>query len=748
MNRSSTKYRSYRVFDPLLLVFVLGVSVLYLYFFPSLTDIIQYHYEHKSYSNLLKYAERKHLGDSSDPKVIKYLSVANCLEGNNKKCSQFLGKLAVPHVTKIVIDEIINEICERYDSDKKDIPEEPKKYDAIFLTLMEWMEPDDVKKVGRFFISKRYYPKALNFYEYAYLKNKLDNEEISKALTIAWTQSNVEKINWLKRQLDATGGKDPKLKSDLLTLYKVEKKYAAALELLAPFERREDYEQAIFIYQESGRFEEAVDTYIQAYHQIGDISFLKKAYYLADGQRIQTKKEELLSSLSRLQEEFAFVLAEIEQKKNKHHAAMKIYYSIWQNWQNEQALQAAQLIAQEHNYRDEAENFLAELYKYTGKKTYYDALVNLFVAEKNTRKLRSVLTNSPDSSRSKHVTQILAYLYFQNKEHKKALETYWTVWNKWKQSSALENAYAAAIALKDTAETEKLLHLLYRETGKKQYLFDLKELYRGDPGKLLALLQKYPDYQEGRLLLVVYYTEKKEYSKAEKQLLLLLQQHPENVNYMHRAARLYIDNDQTEKAYPFCKKLYAQDEKYADMFFYAAEKKGGKIYLNALKNRWKKDADETIGFKLAIVYFDSQQYASSISIIEQLLEKYSKIKYRVQLAYAYEKNGQPAKKMELLKKMPLKKMPTDLALSFADMYLQKGQWRKSVDILQKWLKLHELPDERISALKHLAYLYNRMGEKKSFLQVNRRLDKILVAELNKEKPDESITASFFTEVKL
>ncbi|MCI5221161.1 MAG: hypothetical protein D3924_00405 [Candidatus Electrothrix sp. AR4] len=773
MNRSNTdKYQSYRVLNPLLWVAVLIIGLISYLFRPTGSAVIMQLYKHGSYNELIKYAEKNNLQNNSKPDIIWPLAASYCIEGKKRECSNLFPKAdQLPPPNFMRIKSLYKDIRNKYSQDKN------KRNDKVLLRLSE---------------------RALGMYEQDYKKNGLDKKNLSKALEIAWTQTNAVKIIWLKRKLEKEKNEKTKnaLKKIILTLYRVEKRYEELLDMLNPLKKREDYENAINIYQEWGRFEDAVEVYIRAYEQFDDIALLKNAYYLADAKGLQEKTKELLLPLSldqkafalRLaeienkegnyhaalevyirayekfddiallenayyladakglqektkellktlsidQEKFALKLAEIENKEGNYHAAMSRYYAIWQRWKNEQALKAAYFIAQEHTYRIEIEIFLFELYEHSENEEYCKILAHLFTEEKNIQKLKGLIEEHPNSQHAEYINQSLAYLYFQDKNYNEALKYHWISWNKWKKLSALEGAYASSIALNKMEKSENLLHLLYNQTKKREYLNDLKEIHKGKPKKIAELLKKYPDYQEGRSLLSILYIEKNEYSKAEQQLLLLIKQYPDNLDYLHRIARLYIDTDQAKKAYPFCERLYLQDQKYADMYFYAAEKIGGEIYLNALKKKWEKHADEKIGFKLAVLHYDNEHYMKAINILQELIQQNNKIKYQLKLGYAYEKNGDPQKKIALLKNLPIKEMPPDVVLGCADMHIREGHWQEAVSMLNQWIKKRSDDSNTLPVLKHLAYIYNRMGKKDFFLRVNRRMEKIIIAELQIE----------------
>lgn len=620
---TSSKYQAYRVFNPLILIFIIGIGGLYCFFLPDERNVLEHLYKNKLYKKIIEYAEKNNLKNSLDPEIIKYLAESYCLKGEHGICSEYLAKLGQDEIKSIF--EITKE---RYfqSVEKK---EDNKLFFDLSKRLTLLATPLYMDEAVRQFLgSHEQIFEALALYEKAYKKNLLNEKEISQAMEFAWTQDNSIKIDWLSRKFEI--GRDERVKKDLLFLYRTELRYTDALELLKPLNSRTDYEVTISIYRESRDFESFLDVCIQAYHQFNDVSFLKKAYYLAAEQEIQEKRKELLNILAQTQEEFALILAGTENKEGKYRTAIERYYFIWQQWSSEKALQAAYFIAQEHDYR---------------------------------------------------------------------------------------------------LEKEKLLHVLYRATKKKQYLQDIKELYREEPIKLRALVEKNPDYQEARLLLSISYINDKQYRKAEEQLLVLIKQDSDNLDYLHSIARLYIDTEQMNKAFPFCKKLYTHDEKYADIYIYSAKKMGGKIYLNALMSKWEKDADEETGFKLALFHYDTQNYPQAIKILKQLLQYDDEGRYHLKLGYAYQKNDQPDQAIAVLKKISLKEIPIDMIISLANMYIQKGLWKQATNTLEQWLKFCELSDKAMPALKHLAYLYKRQGLKKFFLQVNLKMEKILIKEL-------------------
>ncbi|MCI5196816.1 MAG: hypothetical protein D3919_11450 [Candidatus Electrothrix sp. AW5] len=623
-SNTSSKYQSYRVFNPLILLFIIGIGGLYCFFLPDERNVLEHFYKNKLYKKIIEYAEKNNLTNSLDPEIIKYLAESYCLEGEHGVCSKYLAKLDqddIKSIFEITKAKYFQSIEKK--EDNKLLFDFSKRLTLLATPL--YMD----EAVRQFLGSHGQTFEALALYEKAYKKNLLNEKEISQAVEFAWTKNNTIKIKWLNRKFEI--GRDERVKNDLLFLYIKEQRYTDALKLLKPLKKCKDYEDSMSIYRESGDFESFLDICIQAYQQFNDISFLKKAFYLATEQKLQEKRKELLNILAKTQEEFALILAETEKKEEKYRTAMERYYFIWQRWSNEKALQAAYFIAQEHNYRP---------------------------------------------------------------------------------------------------EKEKLLHVLYRATKKKQYLQDLKELYRENPIKLRALVKKNPDYQEARLLLSVSYLNKKQYRKAEEQLLVLIKQDPDNLDYLHSIARLYLDTEQMNKAFPFCKKLYTHDEKYADIYIYSAKKMGGEIYLDALISKWEKDADEETGFKLALFYYDTQNYPQAIKILKQLLQYDDEGCYHLKLGYAYQKNDQPDKAIAVLKKISLKEIPIDMIISLANMYIQKGLWKQATNMLEQWLRFRESSDKILPVLKHLAYLYKRQGLKNFFLQVNLKIEKILIKKLD------------------
>jgi tetratricopeptide (TPR) repeat protein len=473
----------------------------------------------------------------------------------------------------------------------------------------------------------------------------------------------------------------------------------------------------------NGRFKEALDLYEQDFKQ-GHLSAekLKRAMQIAlwtDEPSLKIKwlerglkvyphntniKKELLNlylTQAQYQKAIAmlkppkkaedyYTLAYLYQKTGKYKEACEVYERAYHQFHKLSFLERAYFLARKYKLQKKALHYLVVLSDY--KKDYALALAAIYQTK----------TSPPER------------LYLLN--------LYLHIYEKWHDLSALKASYSLAFALKLKDLQEKILWKLWERTKDKKYLSLLAKLYSNNKDKLALLWEKFSFLQADIKFMAYYYLQRKNYQKAEKYFLKLVEKFSSNKDYLEALAFIYMQEKKYKKAVSLYARLYALDISYREMYLHSALLAGESDYEKALQSVVEKEPMEEHFARLADFYlYVKKNDHKAAMILEKMLKKWPKDKYRLKLAYIYEKLKYPDKLIAILKQIPITEMSVHQVLFIAKVYTQQSRWHKAVSVLEKWLNVKSHLTERYLVLEYLSYLYKRLGNGKQFRKVNQQI---------------------------
>ncbi len=385
-----------------------------------------------------------------------------------------------------------------------------------------------------------------------------------------------------------------------------------------------------------------------------------------------------------------YTLAYLYQKTGKYKEACEVYERAYHYFHKLSFLERAYFLACKYKLQKKALHYLDVLADY--KKDYALALATIYQIK----------------------TSRAARLYLLN--------LYLHIYEKWHDLSALKAAYSLAFALNLKGLQEKILWELWERTKDKKYLNLLATLYSNNKDKLALLWEKFPFLQTDIKFMAYYYLQKKDYQKAEKYFLKLVEEFSSNKDYLEALAFIYMQEKKYKKAVSLYARLYALDITYREMYLHSALLAGESDYEKALQSVVEKEPIEEHFARLAdfYLYVKKDNHKAAV-ILEKMLKKWPKDKYRLKLAYIYEKLKYTDRLITILNKIPITDMSVRQVLFMAKVYTQQSRWHKAVSVLKKWLNVKSHSSEAYLALEYLSYLYKRLGNEKQFRKVNQQI---------------------------